>query len=218
MRPQRIPVAMEGVPFLGLAAFASVLFAMLGWSVPAVAAFALLVFILYFFRDPHRVVPHGNDILVSPADGRVLEVVEVDGCPFRSARLWRVSIFMNIFNVHVNRIPVAGVVRNIQYVSGSFMPADRERAMVQNERNAILIEDEKGRSVTVVQVAGLIARRIVCRAETGDWVRRGQRFGMIRFGSRLDCYLPHDCRMSVESGQRTVAGETVIAMWNKQDV
>lgn len=218
MRTQQIPVAMEGVPFVGLAAFASVIFAVLGWSVPAVAALAASAFILYFFRDPERIVPYEDDLVVSPADGRVLEVMEVDGSPFRAGCVWRISIFMNVFNVHVNRVPVAGVIRDIRYVPGSFLPADRERAMVRNERNALMIEDDKGRAITVVQVAGLIARRIVCRAETGDWVRRGQRFGMIRFGSRLDCYLPRDCRVLVKSGQRTVAGETVMAMWNKQDV
>lgn len=218
MRPPQIPVAMEGIPFFGMVAFASVIFALLGWPVPAVAALAASAFILYFFRDPQRIVPCRDDVIVSPADGRVLEVTEVDRDPFHTGSARRISIFMNVFNVHVNRVPVAGVIRDIRYVPGSFLPADRQKAMVQNEQNAIMIEDDRGRTVTVVQVAGLIARRIVCLAETGDWVRRGQRFGMIRFGSRLDCYLPIECRVLVKSGQRTVAGETVMAIWDKQDI
>ena len=215
MRPQQIPVAMEGVPFIGLAVLASMIFAILQWAIPAVAAFAVSAFVLYFFRDPDRIVPHEPDLVVSPADGRVIEVVEVESAPLLKGRARRISIFMNVFNVHVNRSPMSGTVQDIKYSPGTFIPADRERAMIQNEQNAVLLEDDQGRRITVVQVAGLIARRIVCRTETGDWLRRGERFGMIRFGSRLDCYLPLACDVLVKAGQRTTAGETVLARWSK---
>lgn len=218
MRPQRIPVAMEGVPFIGLAVFVSLIFALLEWPVPAVAALSASAFILYFFRDPERIVPHGDGLLAAPADGRVLEVKEVEDAPLLQGRSRRISIFMNVFDVHVNRSPMGGVVKDIRYKPGMFHPADRENAMIQNEQNAILLEDEQGRKIVVVQVAGLIARRIVCRAETGDWLRRGERFGMIRFGSRLDCYFPMECRVLVSQGQKTVAGETVLASWSRENV
>ncbi len=218
MRPQQIPVAMEGAPFIGLAVLASLIFAILEWPVPAVAAFAVSAFILYFFRDPERVVPHEQGLIVSPADGRVLEVVEVESAPLLQGRVRRISIFMNVFNVHVNRSPVAGTIKDIRYVPGTFFPADREKAMIQNEQNAVLLEDEQGHEMVVVQVAGLIARRIVCRAEPGDWLRRGERFGMIRFGSRLDCYFPVDCQVLVRAGDRTAAGETILARWSGENV
>jgi len=213
MRPQQIPVALEGVPFMGLSILASLIFAMLDWPVPAVAALSVSAVVLYFFRDPERIVPQDEDVAVSPADGRVLEVTEVESAPLLQGRARRISIFMNVFDVHVNRAPVSGTVRAIKYMPGTFLPADREKAMVQNEQNAILLEDEQGRRITVVQVAGLVARRIVCRAEAGDWLHRGERFGMIRFGSRLDCYLPMEYQALVKAGQRTSAGETVLARW-----
>ncbi len=217
MLQEQIPVAREGVPFIGLSAFVALICAILGWPVPAMAFLVLCAFILYFFRDPDRVVPHGKGLVVSPADGRVLEVTEVESAPLLAGRARRISVFMNVFNVHVNRSPVAGTVKDISYLPGTFLPADRHRAMVQNEQNAILMEDEHGNELTVVQVAGLIARRIVCRAEPGDWLRRGQRFGMIRFGSRLDCYIPLDFQVLVKAGDKTAAGETVLARWSREN-
>ncbi len=215
MRPERIPVALEGVPFIGTAVTASFIFALLEWPVPAVAALAVAAFVLYFFRDPERIVPHLEGAIVSPADGKVIDVQEVDSPPLLGERARRISIFMNVFNVHVNRSPVSGTVRDISYTPGTFLPADRDQARIGNEQNALLLEDGQGRRITVVQVAGLIARRIVCRAEPGDYLRRGERFGMIRFGSRLDCYIPVECNVSVSPGDKTVAGETVLATWSK---
>ncbi len=210
-------MAREGVPFIGAAALASVVFALLEWPVPAVAALAVTAFVLYFFRDPERVVPAEDNLIIAPADGKVVDIQVVDDPPLLSGSARRISIFMNVFNVHVNRSPISGAVRKISYKPGSFLPADREKAMIQNEQNALLIEDRHGRAITVVQVAGLIARRIVCRAETGDWLRRGERFGMIRFGSRLDCYVPPECRVLVSHGDKTVAGQTVLAELISQD-
>ncbi len=217
MRPERIPVAREGVPFIALAGAAALILALLGWAVPALAALAAASFILYFFRDPERIVPSAPGLVVAPADGRILDVRDVDNAPLLKGPARRISIFMNVFNVHVNRSPVSGRVREISYSPGAFMPADRDKAILANEQNAICIQDESGNMITVVQVAGLIARRIVCRVEAGDWLRRGERFGMIRFGSRLDCYLPHGCEILVKAGDRTSAGETLLARWKRKD-
>lgn len=211
MRPQRIPVASEGLPFIALGALSSVVFAQLGWSILAVTGFAVTTFILYFFRDPERVIPTEDGVVVSPADGRVLDVAEGGEGALQDGRTQRISIFMNIFDVHVNRAPIRGAVKQIVYRQGSFLSADKARARLQNEQNALLIEGDDATRLTVVQVAGVIARRIVCWADVGDTLELGQRFGMIRFGSRLDMYLPAEMSVVVRRGQRVRAGETVLA-------
>ncbi len=211
MRPERVPVAKEGWPFIFFAAGSSVIFALLQWEIPAVAALAVTAFVLYFFRDPERVVPDGKGLLVSPADGKIIEIVQAREGALSSQAATRVSIFMNVFNVHVNRFPVTGIVKRIEYQPGSFLPADKKNALIRNEQNRLLVEDELGYEITVVQVAGLVARRIVCWAETGDKLKRGQRFGLIRFGSRLDIYLPPQYSVCVKQGSRVWAGQTVVA-------
>ncbi len=211
MRPKRIPVAKEGMPFIGFCALASVVFGLLQWQIPAVIALAITAFVLYFFRDPQRIVPTGQGLVISPADGRVIEVVDGDEGSLQGSGVRRISIFMNVFNVHVNRSPVSGKVLKIAYRGGSFWPADKRRALVQNEQNSILIETQDGWKITVVQVAGLIARRIVCWAEEGDVLTRGQRFGMIRFGSRLDVYVPNDFSIRVKKGEKVWAGQSILA-------
>jgi len=190
---------------------ASVVFGPLQWQIPAVVALAITAFVLYFFRDPPRIVPTGQGLVISPADGRVIEVTDGDEGSLQGSGVRRISIFMNVFNVHVNRSPVSGKVLKIAYRGGSFWPADKRRALVQNEQNSILIEAEDGWKITVVQVAGLIARRIVCWAEEGDVLTRGQRFGMIRFGSRLDVYVPNDFSIRVKKGDKVWAGQSILA-------
>ncbi len=208
-------MAREGVPFIGMAALATVVLAVLQMPWPTAAAFAATAFCLYFFRDPERVVPHGPDLIVSPADGKVIEVAEGEEDPYFGpsgpGRCLRISIFMNVFDCHVNRSPIAGRVEDMAYFPGRFISANRPRAMAENERCAMLVRDEEGRGVTVVQVAGLIARRIVCFAQVGDRLERGQRYGMIRFGSRLDLYLPASSRPQVSKGQRVSAGQSILA-------
>ncbi len=211
MQRDTIPVAREGVPFFGFPALAAVVFALLGWKIAAVIALVITAFVLYFFRDPARVVPQGEGLVVAPADGRVIEVTEDATGALQEGPTLRISIFMNVFNCHVNRSPVAGEVRRIVYYPGRFHSADKSKALMYNEHNRLLLATEAGRLVTVVQVAGLIARRIVCWAEPGDRLELGQRFGMIRFGSRLDLYLPADAQVEVEPRQRVRAGETVVA-------
>ncbi len=211
MLPVRIPVAKEGVPFIGMSALATIVLALLQMPWPALSALLFTGFVVYFFRDPERVVPHGRGLLTSPADGKVIDISQASESFFNTGTTAKISIFMNVFNCHVNRSPISGKVIDMKYRQGKFISANRSRAMAENEANALVIQDEAGRKVTVVQVAGLIARRIVCHAQVGDRLSRGQRYGMIRFGSRLDVYLPPGARIVVGKGQVVVAGQTVIA-------
>jgi phosphatidylserine decarboxylase len=211
MLPVRIPVAKEGVPFIGMSALATVVLALLQLVWPALALLAITGFVLCFFRDPERIVPFEANLLTAPADGKVIDISNASEPWFGTGEAIRISIFMNVFNCHVNRSPVSGLVQGLKYRPGRFMPADKSRAPAENEAAAMKITDEEGRDITVVQVAGLIARRIVCHAQVGDRLERGQRYGMIRFGSRLDVYIPSDSRVLVEKGDRTVAGQTVLA-------
>ncbi len=211
MHSHRIPVAKEGVPFIGIAVLVAVVFALLNWSVTAIVFFVIAGFILFFFRDPERIIPSGSGLVLSPADGRVIDIAEDNRDSLHGKDVRRISIFMNIFNVHVNRAPIMGEVRQISYQPGSFWPADRKRALLENERNAVLILGEDEMELTVVQVAGIIARRIVCWVKVGDSVKIGERFGLICFGSRLDVYVPKNVSVLVKKGDRARAGQTVLA-------
>ncbi len=210
MHKVTVPVAKEGIPFIGMSTLATIVFALLYMKAAAMTCLILSGFVLYFFRDPERIIPTGVDLITSPADGKVIEVGKAQEPFFSMGTSTRISIFMNVFNCHVNRAPIEGRVLDIKYKEGRFLAANKRRAMAENERAAMLLEDEKARRVTVVQVAGLVARRIVCLAEPGDRLRRGQRYGMIRFGSRLDVYVPPDAAIFVEKGQRVMAGQSVL--------
>lgn len=181
----------------------------LGWI-----GLGLTVWCYYFFRDPERVTPARPGVIVSPADG-IVSLIEPAVPPAElglpDAPLTRVSVFMSVFNCHVNRAPVAGVVKTVAYRPGKFLNASLDKASADNERNGIVIGMEDGRDLAVVQIAGLVARRIVCFVRAGDSLARGERFGLIRFGSRLDVYLPEGVTPLVRMGQTMVAGETVIA-------
>ncbi len=204
----------EGWPFiaaaLALALVFAFLFAPLFWLLLILAGW-----IAIFFRDPARVVPVAPGLVVSPADGRVEPIVRATPPPELSlgdAPLKRVSIFMNVFDCHINRAPVAGRVARIGYKAGKFLSADLDKASEANERNGLVIDVGEGRAVGVVQIAGLVARRILCWVREGASVETGERIGMIRFGSRLDVYLPDGSTVVVNPGQRAIAGETVIAV------
>jgi phosphatidylserine decarboxylase len=211
MHSHRIPVSKEGVPFIGIAVLIAVVFALLKWFVIAAVFFVIAAFVLFFFRDPERIIPSGSGLVVSPADGRVIDVAEDNRDSLDGKDVRRISIFMSILNVHVNRIPITGQVRQISYQPGSFWPADRKRALLENERNALLILGEDEMELTVVQVAGIIARRISCWVKVGDNVKIGERFGLIRFGSRLDVYVPKNVSVLVKRGDRARAGQTILA-------
>jgi phosphatidylserine decarboxylase len=212
MLAPKVPVAQEGYPFIGFSAFLTLLFAILGLTGPALLTLLATAFILYFFRDPERFIPERADALMSPADGKVILVEEVMDQTFTGSHVYKISIFMNIFNVHVNRAPCDGDVDRIIYVPGMFYSADSAQGALRNEYCATLLTTGAGRKIAVVQVAGLIARRIVCWLEPKDSVRRGQRIGLIRFGSRVDLYLPKETSIQVAVGQKVIAGETVIGL------
>ena len=210
MKTPRIPLALEGVPFIALAAFATLVAALLGYAAPAAAGLGLCFFCCYFFRDPVRIAPDDEAALVSPADGKVIIVSEVDDQRYLGGRARKISIFMNVFNVHVNRAPCAGRVEAVIHTPGRFFAADSPKAALENETCAVVTRSASGEKIAFVQMAGLIARRIVCWAEKGDTLARGQRFGLIRFGSRVDLYLPLTAKITVSIGDRVTAGETVI--------
>jgi phosphatidylserine decarboxylase len=212
MHTPRVPLASEGYPFILFSAFATLAFSLLGLVVPALGALLLTAFVTYFFRDPARVLPEEKDAIVSPADGKVIVVREMDDDCFLHERVHKISIFMNVFNVHVNRIPLAGTVERVVLTPGRFYAADKDKAVLHNERCALTVATPAGVRYAVVQIAGLIARRIVCRAEPGDRVTVGQRYGMIRFGSRLDLYLPLATEIRVREGELVRAGESVLGL------
>jgi len=171
---------------------------------------ALTLLVLHFFRDPERVVTAEASEVLSPADGRVIAIDKTREPQFTGRPCWKVSIFMSVFNVHVNRIPISGVIEGLHYRKGRFWAASTEKADRENEQSWIWIRGESGEDVVVTQVAGLIARRIVCWPSVGDRVVRGERFGLIRFGSRLDVYVPETIDLLVSKGERVTAGESVL--------
>lgn len=207
------PIHPAGWPFIGLFAAAALvlglLFEPMGW-----VGAAATVWCVFFFRDPDRVPPSGPDLVLSAADGAVLPVVEAippEELDMGAGPRTRVSIFMNVFDVHVNRIPVDGTVTKVVYRPGRFVNATFDKASEHNERMSIRLRTSSGQDLAVVQIAGLVARRIQCDLAPGKEVHAGERFGMIRFGSRVDLYLPAGYRVFAREGQRAVAGETVIA-------
>jgi len=203
-------IAREGWPFLAAAAAVAVLLAVAGWWLPAAIALVAVAFIVQFFRDPPRAVPTQRGAVLSPADGRVVKVERARD-PFLERDALKISVFMNVFNVHSNRSPVDGKVVAAWYHKGSFLNAALDKASLENERNALHLRTAAGDDVTCVQIAGLIARRILCYVKPGDDLARGQRYGFIRFGSRVDVYLAPTARPRVAVGDTVFATETVLA-------
>lgn len=208
MLTPQIPVAKEGYPFIGFMAFITLVFAALSYTWLVFPLLLLTTFVLYFFRDPERFIPDQENVLVSPADGKVIIVETVTDDAFTNGQAYKVSIFMNIFNVHVNRIPFAGTIEKVIYTPGKFYSADSAKGALQNEYCATVLRTKSGQKLAFVQVAGLIARRIICWLEPQDSVEKGRRFGLIRFGSRVDLYLPLETELAVHVGQKVRAGET----------
>lgn len=210
LAPDKFPLAKAGWLHLTWTLALAWVACALGVRLLAWPLWAAWAFMLWFFRDPARASQAGGQAVISPADGKIVALETVD-CPALAAgRAQLVSIFMNVFDVHVNRAPVSGRVISVTHRPGGFVPADRDRARVDNERLELLLQAADGTMVLVTQVAGLIARRIECRLAPGEFVQRGDRYGMIRFGSRLDVYLPLDARIDVALGQRVRAGETAL--------
>jgi len=203
-------IAREGYPIIAVA----LLLVVGGWFIhPYVAAVLSLglIFCLYFFRNPTRDVPMDSSLVIAPADGKIIRVGEVDENRFLNQKVKKVSIFMSPFNVHVNRIPVEGTIKKVAYNKGKYFPAFSEKASLENEQNAIVIENKKGENILFVQIAGWLARRIVCHAKPGESLKQGSIFGLIRFGSRVDVYLPLDYSIIVEVGQKVKGGESILA-------
>lgn len=205
-------VAPEGWPFIGVAWAIAGLLALVAPTWAAVAWLPVAVWVVAFFRDPVREGPRGDQLVIAPADGKIVSIIEIDEPTFLRGRSTRVSIFMNVFNVHVNRYPVAGTVAYRHYHPGQFLNAAEEKASHENEQCSLGIASPRG-PVLVRQIAGLIARRIVTDHPVGTAVAQGSRLGLIRFGSRVDLFLPPGARVLVREGQHTQAGLTVVAEW-----
>lgn len=213
MRPAHCGITPEGWPCIGLTALSALVFAFLGWSFFALVLLAACWFSAHFFRDPERVVPQGEGLAVSPADGRIIRIEQRPDPfdPLSGETRQCISIFMNVFSVHVNRSPVEGVVEEIRYWPGKFFNAAIDKAATDNERCAYRLRGADGQTWSMVQIAGLVARRIVCRVAEGDALARGERYGMIRFGSRVDLYLPQGYVAAVRMGEEVFAGQSVLA-------
>jgi phosphatidylserine decarboxylase len=204
------PIAAPGYPFIFASAFITFVLALLGLTLPAMVALAATLGICAFFRDPDRVIPDEAGAAVSPADGKVIVTDAKAKSPFGEEDCVKISVFMSVFNVHVNRAPCRGRVAQIDYRPGRFYMAHKDAAVSGNEQNALLLEEEGGHKLVVVQIAGWVARRIICAVAVGDALARGQRFGMICFGSRLDLYLPPGSQLAVKKGDKVAAGTTIL--------
>lgn len=214
MRQPYAAITPEGYHSIFLIGFSSLIFALIGcW--PMAFVFLLLTgFVCHFFRDPERVIPVRKNIAVAPADGKIIRISNLAD-PFSGENRQCISIFMNVFNVHVNRIPVSGTVKAIEYKPGRFLNASLNKASEENERCLYSLTDKNGDAWTMIQVAGLVARRIVCRVDSGEDVNMGERFGMIKFGSRVDLFIPEGYIPAVMVGDVVMAGSTILA--HKED-
>jgi len=204
--------AKEGWPFIIISVISFVIFFAFEQFFLTTVFLLISIFVFQFFRDPKRVAPSDKTAISSPADGRVVYVGKGFD-PLQKIDSLKISVFMNVFNVHSNRSPIEGVVESTDYKVGKFFNADLDKASEHNERNAILFSDNQGRKLTCVQIAGLIARRICCYVDIGDEVKRGSRFGYIRFGSRVDIYLPQESKPLVSVGDSILAHSTALALW-----
>ncbi|GAB6094160.1 phosphatidylserine decarboxylase [Desulfatiferula olefinivorans] len=208
------PIAGAGFPYIIVAALTTFILALIGLTFLAFVCLVLTLFICFFFRDPDRVIQDREGAVSSPADGRIVLIEDLKDNPFTKAPCKKISIFMSVFNVHVNRIPFSGTISEIRYFPGKFLNASLDKASSDNERNALIIKTESGMTYATVQIAGLIARRIICGVQPGDTVRRGVRFGLICFGSRLDVYLPPDTTVAVRLGDKVQAGTSTLGYVN----
>lgn len=204
-------IATEGYPFIAFSLIITVFVAILGKNVWLIGFFTLLtVFIVCFFRNPERYFQDEDKVIICPADGKIIKIENVELNGTMSGKFKKISIFMNVFNVHVNRVPYQGTVEVINYHEGKFISANLDKASLDNERNEVLIRTDDGRTIWTIQIAGLIARRIVCWVTSGMHVKKGERFGLICFGSRVDVYLPEDSKISVQLKDKVKGGQTIL--------
>lgn len=205
-----VPFAKEGIPFIAVPAGVTLLAGLLDWPVTALVGGVATLFSAWFFRNPARVIPQDPNLVVAPGDGKVIAVEEEFEPRYLKERSLRVTIFLNVFDVHINRMPCDGLVEDVQYQPGLFLVASKPEATLRNEQNAVMIKTHTDLKVLCVQVAGLIARRIVCWISPRDRAIRGERYGLIRFGSRMDTFLPMGTRLRVAVGDRVKGGETIL--------
>jgi len=210
MTEKHWPMAKEGLPFLVLAALLTLAFGLLGWNLLFFFGFLLTLFIAFFFRNPKRKIPASQNAILSPADGKIIHVGESEEDRFLKEKTLKVSIFMSLFDVHLNRSPASGKVIERSYHPGKFFVANAEKSSLLNEQNAFILETEEHFKILLIQIAGFVARRIVCYAKQGDLLKRGEIFGLIRFGSRVDLYLPLTVTPAVKVGQKVKGGESII--------
>jgi len=211
MKNYGIPVASEGWPFIVPLAIVTILLFAFGWKNTAYVSLVLTLFVLFFFRDPDRTVPEGKDLVVSPADGRVIVVKDIYEPDYLKQDVKQISVFLSVFNVHVNRAPIGGTIETVRYNHGKFHVASVDKASLDNEQTGMVISDGRNK-VLVKQIAGLIALRIVCYAKPGDTVKPGERYGLIRFGSRVDIFLPKNAEIRVKVGERVKGSRDVIGV------
>lgn len=210
MVKQHSPIAVEGYPFIALFAFVTLIFALLKWGIFAFPFLLFTLFTVYFFRDPERCTPDDDHAVVASADGRIVFCGEVIDARYGPEPTYKVSIFMSVFNVHVNRAPCTGTIVNKFYNRGEFLNAALDKASLENEQSGLLMQTATGSKILFIQIAGLIARRIITYPKVGDFLTQGERYGLIRFGSRVDLYLPHDTDVLVRLGDRVTSGETIM--------
>jgi phosphatidylserine decarboxylase len=214
----KLPVAWEGIPFIIIGiGFTSILL-IINWESLAIPLAVLTLLTIYFFRDPERTHITNEKAVLTPADGKIISIDKLNnGDNHFQDRAIKISIFMSIFNAHINRIPIRGKIAQLSYHPGKFFSANRDKASLCNEHNIVTLETYNRKKIVFVQIAGLIARRISCWVNKGDYVETGQRFGLIRFGSRLEVYLPHDSTLIVEKGGKVKAGQTVIGYLSESE-
>jgi phosphatidylserine decarboxylase len=207
----------EGYPFIIIAFILSCIAFSLSWGLGMTCLLPTL-FIVYFFRDPTRVIPENKDFILSPADGLITKVEETDYLSNKEEKKFKcISIFLSVMSVHINRIPISGTVKEMYYKKGRFVYAMNDRSCNENEKQVIIIEYQKGKEIIVEQIAGFVARRIVCNLQLSQSVKAGERFGMIKFGSRVNIFVPTDLPVKVSVGQTVIAGETIIANLNQEE-
>jgi phosphatidylserine decarboxylase len=210
MKQNRWPIAKEGLLFLIPAVLLTVIIGGMGWKVWMFLGILLSLFIAFFFRNPKRKIPNLQNVILSPADGKIIHIGEFEEDRFLKEKTLKVSIFMSLFDVHLNRAPVSGKVLKRSYHPGKFLIANAEKSSLLNEQNAVILETEDRFKILLIQIAGFVARRIVCYAKAGDPLRKGEIFGLIRFGSRVDLYLPPEVKPIVRVGQHVKGGESII--------
>jgi phosphatidylserine decarboxylase len=214
----KLPVAWEGIPFILIGIVLTSILFILNWKLLAIPMAVATLFTVYFFRDPERTHVYEERAIFTPADGTVLSIENLHNGDYRlKDKAIKISIFMSIFNAHINRIPIKGKIAQLSYHPGKFFSANRDKASAYNEHNIVTLETDNKKKIIFVQIAGLVARRIACWIKKGDYVETGQRFGLIRFGSRLEVYLPPDCEIKVKKGEKVKASQTIIGYLNETE-